>query len=135
MSLEFCPRAGVYTWADAVIKAHPHHNVIIFSHYILDSGGSISGSNAGYGDDAQTMYNSIIRDNTNVKFTFSGHVGTDAYAFLLVAQPVIKRIIYSTAGTTITATPRVYAHLTFRLALLTRRSLIKNKHMALRCNS
>lgn len=79
MSLEFCPRAGVYTWADAVIKAHPHHNVIIFSHYILDSDGSVSASNAGYGDtSAQTMYSSIIRDNTNVKFTFSGHVGTDA---------------------------------------------------------
>lgn len=79
MNLEFCPRAGVYTWADAVIKAHPHHNVIIFSHYILDSDGSVTSSNAGYGDtSAQTMYNSIIRDNPNVKFTFSGHVGTDA---------------------------------------------------------
>lgn len=77
MSLEFCPRSGVYTWADAIIKAHPHHNVIIFSHYILESDGSVSGSNAGYGDtSAQTMYNSIIRDNTNVRFTFSGHVGT-----------------------------------------------------------
>lgn len=77
MNLEFCPRSGVYPWADAVIKAHPHHNVIIFSHYIQDSDGSISGSNAGYGDtSAQTMYNSIIRDNTNVKFTFSGHVGS-----------------------------------------------------------
>ncbi len=79
MNLEFCPRSGVYSWADAVIKAHLHHNVIIFSHYILESDGSVSGSNAGYGDtSAQTMYNSIIRDNTNVKFTFSGHVGNGA---------------------------------------------------------
>ncbi len=77
MNLEFCPRSGVYPWADAVIKAHPHHNVIIFSHYIQDSNGSLSGSNAGYGDtSAQQMYNAIIRDNTNVKFTFAGHVGT-----------------------------------------------------------
>ncbi len=77
MNLEFCPRASVYPWADAVIKAHPHHNVIIFGHYILESNGSVSGSNAGYGDtSAQAMYNAIIRDNPNVKFTFSGHVGT-----------------------------------------------------------
>lgn len=77
MNLEFCPRPGVYTWADAVIKAHPHHNVIIFGHYILDSNGSVSSSDAGYGDtSAQEMYDAIIRNNTNVKFTFSGHVGT-----------------------------------------------------------
>lgn len=77
MNLEFCARAGVYPWADAVIKAHPHHNVIIFAHYILESSGAVSGSNAGYGDtSATTMYNAIIRDNPNVKFTFSGHVGT-----------------------------------------------------------
>ncbi len=77
MNLEFCPRSSVYPWADAVIKAHPHHNVIIFSHYILDSNGTVTSSNAGYGDtSAQAMYNAIIRDNTNVKFTFSGHVGS-----------------------------------------------------------
>lgn len=77
MNLEFCPRASVYTWADAVIKAHPTHNVIIFGHYILDSNGSVSGSNAGYGDtSAQQMYTAIVRDNPNVKFTFSGHVGS-----------------------------------------------------------
>lgn len=77
MNLEFCPRASVYPWADAVIKAHPNHNVIIVGHYILDSGGGVSGSNAGYGDtSAQAMYNAIIRDNPNVRFTFSGHVGS-----------------------------------------------------------
>jgi hypothetical protein len=77
MNLEFCPRASVYPWADAVIKAHPNHNVIIFGHYILDSNGTVSGSNAGYGDtSAQQMYTAIVRDNPNVKFTFSGHVGT-----------------------------------------------------------
>lgn len=77
MNLEFCPRASVYPWADSVIKAHPHHNVIVFTHYFLESNGNISSSNAGYGDTSgQTMYNSIMRDNPNVKFTFSGHTGS-----------------------------------------------------------
>jgi len=94
MNLEFCARASVYTWADAVIKAHPHHNVIIFAHYILDSGGTLSGSNAGYGDtSAQAMYDAIIKNNANVKFTFSGHVGT--WASLTTTSPTTGHKTYS----------------------------------------
>lgn len=77
MNIEFCPRAGVNAWANNVIAAHPHHNVIIFTHYYLDSNGTVTNSNAGYGDtSAQTFYNTAIRPNANVKFVFSGHTGT-----------------------------------------------------------
>lgn len=77
MNIEFCPRAGVNTWANNVIAAHPNHNVIIVTHYYLEGNGAVSTSNAGYGDtSAQTFYNTAIRPNANVKFVFSGHVGT-----------------------------------------------------------
>ncbi|QQS17874.1 metallophosphoesterase [Candidatus Saccharibacteria bacterium] len=75
MNLEFCPRASVYTWANGVIQSHANHNVIILTHMYLEGNGAVSGSNAGYGDTSpQTLYNTIIKDNPNVKFTFSGHL-------------------------------------------------------------
>lgn len=80
MNLEFCPRASVYPWANSVIQAHPHHNVIIVTHYFLDGSGNIAGDNAGYGDTSpQTMYDTIIKNNANVKFTFSGHLPNWSY--------------------------------------------------------
>lgn len=80
MNLELWPRPSVYPWADSIIKAHPRHNVVIVTHMFLESNSTISTSDGGYGDTSpQTMYTSIIRDNPNVKFTFSGHVGTWGY--------------------------------------------------------
>lgn len=50
LSIEFCARPGVLAWANGIVQSHPNHNCILVTHYFMDSGGTISGSNAGYGD-------------------------------------------------------------------------------------
>jgi len=80
MSLEFCARQGPVTWADSVAANNPGFNVILLTHYHLNSAGEISTSNAGYGDlSPSAIYNQFIKKHANIILVLSGHVMTSAW--------------------------------------------------------
>ena len=77
LNLELWPRPAVISWARDVIASRPSHNVIIVTHSYLNGGGGIEQGNGGYGDTSpQYMYDNLVAPYSNVKFVFSGHVGT-----------------------------------------------------------
>ncbi|MCB0913641.1 MAG: metallophosphoesterase, partial [Propionibacteriaceae bacterium] len=77
LTLEFAPRKTAVEWARKVVADHPEHNVIIQTHYYLESSGSISTSNAGYGETSgKYIYDQIVSKYANVKLVFSGHTGS-----------------------------------------------------------
>lgn len=78
LRLEMWPRAGALTWAKKVVTEHPRHNIIVVTHDYLDATGGI-GQSAGYGDTSpQALFDSFIRQHSNIRMVFSGHVGTAA---------------------------------------------------------
>jgi hypothetical protein len=78
MNLELWPRRQVVDWAAAVIKSHPHDNVILLTHYYLTATGVISTA-ADYGPTSPAeLDRRLVRPNPNVKVVLSGHVGTGA---------------------------------------------------------
>lgn len=75
LSLELWPRAAAVAWADAVLAAHPRHNVILSTHSYLNGDGTVYGR-ADYGDTSpQQLLDQLIRPRANVKIVLSGHVG------------------------------------------------------------
>lgn len=79
LNLEFAPRRSAVEWARRVVAAHPHHNVIIDTHFYLSRKGGISTSNAGYGETSgRYIYNQIVSKYPNVKIVVSGHTGSFA---------------------------------------------------------
>ena len=79
LNLELWPRKEVVTWAQSVVAAHPEENVMVLTHSYLEANGSISQSNGGYGATSpQYLYDNLIKVYPNIKFVFSGHVGTSA---------------------------------------------------------
>ena len=79
LTLELWPRQAVLDWAKTVITSHAGFNVLIQTHSFLDSNGTISTSNGGYGSTTpKAMYDQLVAPNPNVKMVFSGHVGTQA---------------------------------------------------------
>lgn len=80
VSLEFCARKGPVDWADKVVSEHPHHNVIILTHYHLNGNGDISERNAGYGDlSPYEIYDTLIEKHPNILLVLSGHTGNSAW--------------------------------------------------------
>jgi hypothetical protein len=76
LTLEMTPRTAAVNWAKNVVAAHPKHNVVILSHYLLTGSSSISTSSAGYGDrNGRYVYDNLILKYPNVKMAFSGHTG------------------------------------------------------------
>ncbi len=76
LSLEFTPRRSAVEWARKVVAKHPDHNVIIITHYYLDSNGKISPSNAGYGETSgKYLYEQIVSKYPSVKIVAAGHTG------------------------------------------------------------
>jgi hypothetical protein len=76
LTLEMSPRTVAVNWAKNVVAAHPKHNVVILSHYLLDSNSTITASNAGYGETSgRYVYDNLILKYPNVKMAFSGHTG------------------------------------------------------------
>ncbi|MDB5168129.1 MAG: metallophosphoesterase [Candidatus Saccharibacteria bacterium] len=76
LTLEMSPRTAAVNWAKNVVAAHPKHNVVILSHYLLNSNSTITASNAGYGETSgRYVYDNLILKYPNVKMAFSGHVG------------------------------------------------------------
>ncbi len=80
LNIELWARPAAVAWAKTVLAAHPKHNVIIITHSHLTAGSGIEPTNGGYGDStAQSVYDNLIKQYANVRFVFSGHVGTSGY--------------------------------------------------------
>ncbi|WP_244237388.1 metallophosphoesterase [Corallococcus llansteffanensis] len=81
LNLELWARTGAVDWAKTVIAAHPRHNVIVITHSHQTSSGGIEQGNGGYGNNSpQYVFNNALKLYPNVKFIFSGHVGSAAYS-------------------------------------------------------
>jgi calcineurin-like phosphoesterase family protein len=79
LNLELWPRVEAVAWAKSVVASHPDHNVIVVTHAYLNTDGTISASNGGYGATSpQYLYDNLIKVYPNVKIVLSGHVGTSA---------------------------------------------------------
>ncbi|MFY1828878.1 metallophosphoesterase [Myxococcus fulvus] len=80
LSLELWARTDAVTWARNVLAQHPNHNVIVLTHSHQNSGGAIEQGNGGYGNNSpQYVFDNALKLHPNVRFIFSGHVGTHAY--------------------------------------------------------
>lgn len=80
INLELWARTDAIEWAAGVVKEHPNHNVIVVTHSYLNSKSEIEPKNGGYGDNSpQTIFEKLIKPFPNVRFVFSGHVGTQGY--------------------------------------------------------
>ena len=78
LNLEMWPRVEVVNWAQRVVAAHPHSNVMVVTHSYLNANGSIH-QLAGYGATSpQFLYDNLISRYSNIKMVFSGHTGIAA---------------------------------------------------------
>jgi hypothetical protein len=80
INLELWARTGAVDWAKTVVASHPNHNVIFLTHAHLNSDSTIQQNNGGYGNNSpQYVFDQVIRQYANVRFVFSGHVGSHGY--------------------------------------------------------
>lgn len=80
LNLEMWARTNAVAWAKNVIAQHPRHNVIVITHSHQTSSGGIEQTNGGYGNNSpQYVFDNALKLYPNVRFIFSGHVGTSAY--------------------------------------------------------
>lgn len=80
LSLEFCSRQGPIDWANAVVSKFPNYNVIVLTHFHLKPDGTISTSNAGYGDlSPSIIFNQFIKKHANIIMVLSGHLDSTSY--------------------------------------------------------
>ena len=87
LNLELWARTGAVAWAKSVISQHPRHNVIVITHSHQTSSGGIEQTNGGYGNNSpQYVFDNALKLYPNVRFIFSGHVGTHAYREITGAQ-------------------------------------------------
>jgi hypothetical protein len=82
LALEILPRDSVLTWADALIKSHPNHRVIVETHKYLHPDGtrytdSIYSSLKG--NSGQQIFDKLIRPNPNVFMVVCGHVTEEGF--------------------------------------------------------
>lgn len=94
LTLELWPRQSVIDWANQVVANHPDHNVIINTHMFLESDGTISTSNGGYGATSPSyLYDNLIAKHANIKLVLSGHTGDGAYASRVQTTPSGSRVV------------------------------------------
>jgi hypothetical protein len=80
LNYELWPRTPIVNWMKTVVAAHPRHNVILISHSHLNGSSGIEGGNGSYGDNSpQYVYDQVIKQYANIRFTFSGHVGNSGF--------------------------------------------------------
>ena len=89
LTLEYSAKStpGVMEWANAVVAAHPYHNVIVTTHAYLAADGSIlDGSQAGSpssytgcgsDNDGDYFWDNLIKKHDNIVMVLCGHVGVD----------------------------------------------------------
>ena len=89
LTLEYSAKStpGVMDWANAVVAAHPYHNVIVTTHaYLAADGNVLDGSQAGSpssytgcenDNDGDYFWDELIRKHDNIVMVLCGHVGVD----------------------------------------------------------
>lgn len=92
LALEFGPRDSVLDWAGDVIAAHPNHQVIVITHAHMSWDATLLNSATNHcathysfvkGDgkegpnDAQGVWDKLIKKHKNIIMTISGHVSSD----------------------------------------------------------
>ncbi len=83
INYEFHPRQVVQEWMKTVLERHSDHNAILFTHMFIGGSGQIATSFEGYGSPQgapNVVFDNVIKQYSNVRFTFSGHTGTAACA-------------------------------------------------------
>ncbi len=100
LSLEFGPRDRVLNWASGIIEANLKHKVIINTHAYMYSDETRMGEGKGhkwlpqnYGigknsapgavNDAEQMWDKLVKKHANILFVFSGHVQNEGTGFLV----------------------------------------------------
>lgn len=74
VTLEFCARQQVVSWANTIIPQYPDHNVIFLTHVHLNSSSAVEPGNQGYGSTPPNeIFFNLMRKHANVRFVFSGH--------------------------------------------------------------
>ncbi|HEY5969086.1 MAG TPA: metallophosphoesterase [Chitinophagaceae bacterium] len=89
ITLEFGPRNSILNWASSVIEKYPDHSVIINTHSYMYSDSTRQGPGdnwrpQAYGvgkdkgdssvNDGEQIWDKLVKDHSNVRFVFSGHV-------------------------------------------------------------
>lgn len=89
LTLEYSAKStpGVMEWANAVVAAHPYHNVIVTTHaYLAANGHILDGSQAGSpssytgcenDNDGDYFWDNLIKKHDNIVMVLCGHVGVD----------------------------------------------------------
>jgi hypothetical protein len=80
INLELWPRTVAVNWAKSVLASFPDHNAIFITHSHQTGSGGIEQTNGGYGSNSpQYVYDNLYKQYANVRFVFSGHVGTTGF--------------------------------------------------------
>ena len=80
LTLEFCARQEAVDWANQVISKYPKHNVIVLTHYHLESNGEIGTHNASCSSvSIQSIYDQLIKQHPNILMVLSGHHGKSVW--------------------------------------------------------
>ncbi len=69
MALEYVPQDDVLAWANEVVEAHPHHQVIMVTHSYVGSYGEL---------DVPKVWSQFLSKHENIIMAFSGHVWSTA---------------------------------------------------------
>ncbi|MFC2080012.1 metallophosphoesterase [Bacteroidota bacterium] len=80
LTLEFCARQDAVDWANQIIPKYPKHNVIVLTHYHLESDGEIGTHNASCSSvSIQSIYDQLIKQHPNILMVLSGHHGKSVW--------------------------------------------------------
>lgn len=82
LNLDFGPTDSALRWANNVVKAHPHHNVIVVTHAYMDPYGVLlspqtspyAPTNLGGFNDGIDIWNEFIRFHENIVMVVCGHI-------------------------------------------------------------
>lgn len=78
LQLELYPRTEAIDWAKQVVASHPDDNVIITTHSYLSAADQINTTHEYGTNSPKVMWDDLVSQYSNIKFVFSGHVGTGA---------------------------------------------------------
>ena len=82
LNLDFGPTDSALRWANNVVKAHPHHNVIVVTHAYMDPYGVLlspqtspyAPTNLGGFNDGIDIWNEFVRFHENIVMVVCGHI-------------------------------------------------------------
>lgn len=88
LNLDFGPTDSALRWANNVVKAHPHHNVIVVTHAYMDAYGVLlspqtspyAPTTLGGFNDGVDIWNEFVRFHENIVMVVCGHISHPAIA-------------------------------------------------------